>query len=357
MDLVTYPNQLHKTMAFFPGGGHQFFSSGFPGGLPPGLNVRLGGGFPPPDGRRGAPKESDHYKTLAVSPNCEASEIKKAFRRLSMTYHPDKNDGNDVRYKEVTAAYEVLSDPEKRMCYDAYGPDFAKLPFLDQFLQSVKHEDLVVQVDVTLKECLSGAEKQVRYHRRAEHGNTEVAEHRFFLNPGCANKSRMTFPSMGHREPSKLQGSLVVVVNEQPTENFERQGGILVHRLQATYAEAISGKLKVKHPIKPFVIFRKKGFVPEQWYRIEGRGATAKDPMFIQVKVVWPAMNPELRSKLLLVFNYQMPAYTDEEQMEAPNVKPESVQRALQEQAVSSAQEEQHNGGESGPHVQQCPVQ
>jgi hypothetical protein len=63
----------------------------------------------------------DYYKVLEISPTATADEIKKAYRRLALIYHPDKNNGNKIKetkFKEIAEAYEILSDPEERKNYD-----------------------------------------------------------------------------------------------------------------------------------------------------------------------------------------------------------------------------------------------
>ncbi|HIJ77748.1 MAG: molecular chaperone DnaJ [Desulfobulbaceae bacterium] len=68
--------------------------------------------------------ETDYYKTLGVSADASAAEIKKAYRKLAMLYHPDKNPGNkeaEESFKAAAEAYEVLGDLEKRKIYDQYG--------------------------------------------------------------------------------------------------------------------------------------------------------------------------------------------------------------------------------------------
>lgn len=68
--------------------------------------------------------KKDYYETLGVSRNADASEIKKAYRKLAKKYHPDSNEGNKraaEKFKEINDAYAVLSDEKKRKMYDQYG--------------------------------------------------------------------------------------------------------------------------------------------------------------------------------------------------------------------------------------------
>ena len=65
--------------------------------------------------------EKDYYKVLGVAKNATAAEIKKAYRKLAQQYHPDTNPGNkdaEDRFKEISAAHDVLGDDEKRKQYD-----------------------------------------------------------------------------------------------------------------------------------------------------------------------------------------------------------------------------------------------
>ena len=66
---------------------------------------------------------SDYYALLGVDRKCEDGELKKAYRKMAMQYHPDRNNEPDAeaRFKEITEAYEVLRDPQKRAVYDRYG--------------------------------------------------------------------------------------------------------------------------------------------------------------------------------------------------------------------------------------------
>ena len=68
----------------------------------------------------------DYYESLEVSRTASPDELKKAFRKQAMRYHPDRNPGDDAaeqKFKEINEAYDVLKDEQKRAAYDRYGHD------------------------------------------------------------------------------------------------------------------------------------------------------------------------------------------------------------------------------------------
>jgi molecular chaperone DnaJ len=74
----------------------------------------------------------DYYQILGVDRTASAEDIKKAYRKLARTYHPDVNPGNkaaEEKFKQVSSAFEVLSDAKKRKLYDEFGPDAEKIGF------------------------------------------------------------------------------------------------------------------------------------------------------------------------------------------------------------------------------------
>src|SRR5580658_8354064 len=68
--------------------------------------------------------KADYYEVLGVARDCSDQELKSAYRKLALKYHPDRNPGDngaEERFKEASEAYQVLSDADKRAAYDRYG--------------------------------------------------------------------------------------------------------------------------------------------------------------------------------------------------------------------------------------------
>lgn len=100
----------------------------FGGGFPFEEFAGMHGGGMPGGGRGGPPKEVDnskYYDLIGVGKQATEQEIKKAYRKKALKEHPDKG-GDPEKFKEITAAYDVLSDREKREIYDRHGEDGIK---------------------------------------------------------------------------------------------------------------------------------------------------------------------------------------------------------------------------------------
>lgn len=135
--------------------------------------------------------KKDYYAILGVSRDADLETIKRAYRRLALQYHPDKNPGNreaEERFKEISQAYEVLSDPEKRRQYDLFGTvqdrgGMSGDPFsqmVEEVFQSIfggraargrrisaiPGEDVRIQIELTLEEIAQGTVRKVSYNRR-----------------------------------------------------------------------------------------------------------------------------------------------------------------------------------------------
>ena len=94
--------------------------------------------------------KKDYYEVLGVKKTATEDEIKKAYRKLAMKHHPDRNPTNkkeaEERFKEINEAYAVLSDKEKRQQYDQFGPS--------GFSQKYSQEDIFRGFDIN--DVLSG---------------------------------------------------------------------------------------------------------------------------------------------------------------------------------------------------------
>lgn len=76
--------------------------------------------------------DQDLYQILGVSRDATPAELKSAYRKLALKYHPDQNQGDadaEERFKQISGAYQILSDPDKRSNYDRFGSTSSQSPF------------------------------------------------------------------------------------------------------------------------------------------------------------------------------------------------------------------------------------
>lgn len=92
--------------------------------------------------------DKDYYKTLGVSEDATAEEIKKTYRKLAFQYHPDRNPGNEDMMKDLNEAYAVLSDSGKRREYDSYRRSYGSFA-RDQFRQTYTEQDIFRDSDIS----------------------------------------------------------------------------------------------------------------------------------------------------------------------------------------------------------------
>ena len=122
--------------------------------------------------------KKDFYEILGISRNADAAEIKKAYRKKAIEFHPDKNPGDAVaedNFKKAAEAYEILSDPQKKAKYDQYGHQAFENGgqggggFGGGFgggQRRVKGSNLRIRVKLTLEEIANGVEKKVKVRRK-----------------------------------------------------------------------------------------------------------------------------------------------------------------------------------------------
>ena len=231
----------------------------------------------------------DYYKTLGVPRTATADEIKKAFRKLARTHHPDAG-GDEAKFKELNEAYEVLSDDKKRKLYDQYGTaNENQIPqgwgggsvnVEDIFggagggfgswadiLESIRHgegafgtdwdfndmsgfgggrqprprkgQDMNVTLNVTFDEAFKGAEKRVTV-RVPGRGESETLTVK--IPAGAVDGGRLRFKGKGGPgENGGAAGDLLITTKIDPHPYYTRKGADVLMDVPVSVAEAALG--------------------------------------------------------------------------------------------------------------------
>jgi DnaJ-class molecular chaperone len=229
----------------------------------------------------------DHYQTLGVGKDASQQDIKKAYRKLASKHHPDKG-GDQEEFKRVQAAYDTLSDPNKRAQYDnpnpfeAFGEGFSQgfgdgSPFADIFGDIFGHRrgrsrnpDGIIDVTITLLQAYTGANIIV---------NTGYSSFDVGIPQGVMDATKLRLQGKGpSRNPELPPGDLIVRVNIDYPNNWGRDGIHLFYRQNINAIDAMTGcTIQVQHVDgKKYELKIPAGSEPGNRLKMSGLGM--KDP-------------------------------------------------------------------------------
>jgi curved DNA-binding protein len=271
----------------------------------------------------------DYYEILGVNKSASDEEIKRAYRKLAMKYHPDKNPNKkdaEERFKEINEAYAVLSDKEKRKQYETFGKegfhqrftqedifrgfdfddilsglfggrgrrefryggrggsDFGDLftgqgSYQDMSRRPQKGEDILYELSISLEEAALGGEKRISYRKN---GKVEEVSVRIPKGIETGKKLRLSGKGMEGRKGGP-SGDLYLQISVREHPIFIREGDDLIVEKEVSFSEAalgtmievptLEGTKKVKIPpgTQSHTKMRLKGLgIPH--FQKEGRG-------------------------------------------------------------------------------------
>ncbi|MBX3020443.1 MAG: DnaJ domain-containing protein [Bdellovibrionales bacterium] len=266
--------------------------------------------------------KKDFYSVLGVSRQATADEIKKAYRKLAMKFHPDKNPGDksaEERFKEATEAYDVLSDAKKKQMYDQFGhagfqqgggpnpfqqgfegfnqyqsgnmgaggPEAFQDMFGDffgeffsgdptgrrGFRQENRGADLRYTLNITLEEAATGTEKRISFVRH-RNGKEDTAKLSITVPAGVKAGQRLKLRSEGDGPAGNGKpGDLYVIVNFQDHPLFKRKDNDVLMELPVSFVDALLGtQLEVPTLTGKAMLSIPSGTHPGQIFRLKGKG-------------------------------------------------------------------------------------
>ncbi len=279
----------------------------------------------------------DYYKVLGVAKTASPEEIKRAYRKLALEFHPDRNKTKEAegKFKEVTKAYEVLSDAEKRQTYDQFGAQafeggaqapggggpfggfgqgqsgqygpfsysyssdggqggFAD-PFeiFEQFFGGAspfgrQQRRAMYSLSIDFQDAITGVEKQVTIDNKSQ---------KIKIPAGVDTGSRIRFADFD------------VVIDVKPDARFQREGANIISEQDISYSQAALGDTVDIDTVQGAVKLRiPSGTQPETHFRLRGKGmplvrGTGHGDHYVRVKVTVPKHLTKRQKDLLQEFD------------------------------------------------------
>ena len=295
----------------------------------------------------------DYYTTLGVAKTASQAEIKKAYRSLAKKYHPDKNKGDkasEARFKEISEAYEVLGDKDKRQQYDQLGAnwrqfqhagagggqqrgqqgggyyegDFSDMfggagggggggfsDFFQQFFsggggfgqsggrsQARKGQDYQAELELTLQEAYTGTARLINLHNQ---------QMRITTKPGVADGQQLRIKGKGGpAQGGGASGDVYINLRVLPDPRFERRGDDLYTSLPVDmYTAILGGQAQVNTMSGQLKLTIPAGTQAGKSLRLRGKGmplygkADQFGDLYVKIEVSLPThLSPEERQLL-----------------------------------------------------------
>jgi DnaJ-class molecular chaperone len=275
--------------------------------------------------------ERDFYKILGVERGASQDEIRKVYRKLARKYHPDINPGNkeaEAKFKDISAAHDVLSDPEKRKLYDEFGEaglasgfDADKARTYKQWQEQasrtggsygggfsaqefdindlgdifgdlggifgrgrrqtqtgpVQGQDIEAAMDIDFLDAVRGFQTALSQQRPDGAGNAQPETIRVNIPPGAETGRRIRIPGKGGPGVrGGPPGDLYITPRIRPHPLLTREGRDLTMDLPITIGEAIRGAtVEVPTPTGPVKVKIPPGAQSGQLLRVKGKGVPA----------------------------------------------------------------------------------